>query len=472
MNERIPTTEAQRLTLYHLSSLFFHKESHHYRAEAEIFPDRVQVSLEKEGMRFCESVALDEVADSERSRSVNEALGLAFARCASHFTSYRPPYGTLIGVRPVKVPLYYLKKGWSPDEIQSFLEKKYWVSSQKASLLVSLAQKERDFEKNLKKEDCLLYLSIPFCPSRCSYCSFISSAAPKHLALIPEYLLQMEEEITETANLIRELGKRPRAIYIGGGTPGILTEKQMDRLLAHTRRVLGDFPLDEFCVEMGRPDTVTREKLAVLKDYGVDRISINPQTTNNETLSRIGRRHSAADFFRAMEDARAVGSFSINCDLIAALPGESPEIFLCSVRDVLSLSPENLTIHALCKKKSAAACSFDTEGKGFQKAMEEASKLCIKQNLLPYYLYRQKMAAEDLENLGYAKDGSVGFYNLAMMEDLTDVFACGAGAISKRIPRNGGRILRFAGNKYPFEYLSQPEKRKERLEQMKQTFCK
>ncbi len=314
----------------------------------------------------------------------------------------------------------------------------------------------------------MLYLSIPFCPSRCRYCSFISSSAPDHLKLIPDYVKLLKEEILLTANVFSSAKKQLRAVYMGGGTPGILSAEEMKEILSLVKRSFDFSACEEFCVEIGRPDTVNEEKLSVLKDVGVDRISINPQTTNDKTLFRIGRKHSAKEFFDAMALAKKKRFSSINCDLIAGLEGENPEDFLSSLSDVLSLNPEEITIHALCKKRSATEKNAPTFAPVWQEAMTKAHKSCINEGFAPYYLYRQKNAVADLENTGFSRKEKFGIYNLAMMEDVCDIFACGAGGISKILPKDqSGRILRFAGFKYPYEYLASPEKIKKRLDEIK-----
>lgn len=460
-------TEAQRLNLFHLTSLFFHEGFDDLSVRGEIEEEKAVLTITRGGISYEGKAPLDLKLHREQNRAENAALGLAFGRAAEKLTSYRPPYGTLTGVRPVKVPLFYLDAGESRETTEKILTHCFLVSPEKAKLLLDLAETEREFRSSLSPKDAMLYISIPFCPSRCSYCSFISSAAPKHLSLIPDYLTALTRQIRQTAELIGQTGRKIRSVYVGGGTPGILTAEQMDLLLGEVRRA--EFgSLREFCVEMGRPDTVTEEKLRILKEYGVDRISINPQTVHDKTLERIGRKHSAFDFFNAMEMAKRFDFSAVNCDLIAALPGEGPEEFLESVRTVLALEPQNLTVHALCQKKSAGD-QIHTSSLSFREAVDESHRLCINAGLNPYYLYRQKMAAADLENLGFAKDGSLGVYNLAMMEDLVDIFACGAGGIGKRIPsKNGEKILRFANHKYPYEYLSHPEKSEEILRLMKE----
>ncbi len=461
--------EACRLFLYHLSSLFFHEGHPDLCVRAKADEKAVTVTLESQGKKATEQQTIDLSRHRDPIRAKNTALGIAFARAARAFTSYCPPYGTLVGVRPVKVPLFYQEHGFSREKVRSLLETDFLVSPEKAALLEFLATQESAFKSKMGKGQVMLYVSIPFCPSRCSYCSFISSSAPEHLSLIPSYLTLLKEELRATAKIFRDHGKKPLAVYFGGGTPGILSPAQLEDLIGQIREEFDLTECREFCVEMGRPDTITREKLEVLAVGGVQRISINPQTVHDKTLLRIGRRHSAKDFFQAMELARTFSFDSVNCDLIAGLPGESPRDFLQSVNDVLALSPENLTIHALCRKKSASRQEIPVYSPQWPKAADQAYGLCINQGLRPYYLYRQKNAAADLENLGFAKNDKIGIYNLAMMEDLCHIFACGAGGISKIVPEDKGeRILRIAGPKYPYEYLSRPEEIQIRLQKMAQ----
>ncbi len=465
--EFFANTEADRLNLRHLAELYFHQDE-------EI--KRISFSEEENGVELCidgktkyarEYTALDLTLHGTASRAKNAALGKAFFLAAKHFTDYTPPYGNLFGVRPVKVPLFYLERGMAEAEALQLLETEFFVSPEKAVLLTELAKKEASFAKTLNEKDGMLYVSIPFCPSRCNYCSFISAAAPKHLALVPQYLSILKEEIKKTGALFRQKEKKLRAIYIGGGTPGILNEKELDELILALKQNFSFEDVIEFCVEMGRPDTVTEEKLVILKKAGVQRISINPQTTSNATLARIGRRHSAEDYFAAMEKAKKYGFSSINCDLIAGLDGEEPKDFLASVEKVLSFAPENLTVHALCQKRAAEKKVAFSHREEFRRAMDRAHTLCRQNGLSPYYLYRQKNAVADLENLGFAKKGKECIYNIAMMEDMCDVFAVGAGGVTKLIPRKkDGKILRFAAYKYPYEYLSDPTKIDENLKKI------
>lgn len=401
-------------------------------------------------------------------RTENVAVGKALFYLFSKLNAVDVPYGTLVGVRPVKIALFYLSRGKKEEEMCALLERDYCMHKSKAALLCQLAKTERETEQGLNKNDAMLYLSIPFCPSRCRYCSFISQSAPKQLASLPEYVQCMKEELTELAALFNATGRRLRAVYLGGGTPGLLNAKELTELFDCVKRA---FPLSdsvEYTAELGRPDTITQDKCNALKDTGIGRICINPQSLCDDVLKENGRCHTKDDFLRAFEMARRADLPSINTDLIAGLNGDTPEGFLKSVEEILSLAPENLTIHALCKKRASDEEFLppDDTDRLWSGAMSTAEKSCIKDAYLPYYLYRQKNTIANLENLGYTKKGHSCLYNIAMMEDLCDVFAAGAGAMTKlrKNTKDGYSIVRLPSYKYPAEYLNDPEKgRKNRI---------
>ena len=379
--EIFAATEAKRLNLFHLFSLFFHEKNEGFTIRADSTEQGVSLSLKKGNRESRAFASIDVALHKEFSRAENAAFGKAFAQAAKEFTDYVPPYGLLFGVRPVKVPVFYRKNGYTPEETKSILKREFLVSDEKTRLLLKLCETELSFETTLSEKDAMLYLSIPFCPSRCSYCSFISSAAPDHLAMIPAYLKLMQDEIQKTARLFKESGRKLCAVYMGGGTPGILSAEQMESVLTTVHNAFETAHLREFCVEVGRPDTVTEEKLAVLKKMGIGRISINPQTVKDETLLRIGRGHSSEVFYRAMDLADKFQFDSVNCDLIAGLEGETSEDFLDSLERVLALSPQEITLHALCQKRAASASALPEDTAKWQRAMELAHKNCINHTL-------------------------------------------------------------------------------------------
>ena len=464
-------TEALRLFAFHLMNEMFPNGS----LEGSLSLDSVRegnffVSTARFGEHvFSASAAFEEHFTEKRTENV--ACGKALFLLFSALGGAHVPYGTLVGVRPVKIAVFYRSHKLGPIETKARLVRDYCMSDEKAELLCTLAEIESQTECSLQKNDAMLYLSIPFCPSRCRYCSFISHSAPSQLALLDEYFERMSDEIQETAELFSETGRTLRAVYLGGGTPGLLSAEQLYRLFTQLKR---DFSLasnTEVTAELGRPDTITDEKCRALSEHGISRICINPQSLNDEVLSVNLRAHTAADFYRAYECAKRAGIRTINTDLIAGLVGDTPEGFLRTVGEILTLSPENLTIHALCKKRASSedeSPDADLDHRWFD-AMQTADRACIKNAYAPYYLYRQKNTIANLENLGYTKADHTCIYNIAMMEDLCDIFAVGAGAMTKlrRKTDDGYQMIRLPAYKYPSEYLADLEKGRRNRVQVK-----
>lgn len=396
-------------------------------------------------------------------RAAGAALGMAVYRVFLSAGGVAPPYGTLTGVRPVKMACFYLALGRSADETQEILEREYAVDPQKASLLCRLAKAEGAVGAALTEKDALLYVSVPFCKSRCRYCSFVSHAAPAQLSLLPRYVEQLHEELSRTAELFYKAEKRLRAVYLGGGTPGLLSAADLDGLFAQIRT---DFPACaevEYTAELGRPDSITEEKLLTLAQNGIQRVCVNPQTLSDHVLQANARAHSVEDFYRAFAAARTARIPIVNTDLIAGLHTDTPAGFLNSCREILKLAPENLTLHALCKKRASGEDAIHPAQSTahFGTALQKAHTLCINAGLQPYYLYRQKNTVDNLENVGYAVEGTECLYNIATMEDLCDVFGVGAGSMTKlrcRTADGDERMVRLPAYKYPTEYLARTEK--------------
>ncbi len=387
------------------------------------------------------------------------AIGKAFLRAGRNLFGFELPWGYITGLRPVKRAKYYLDRGYSPDEVLTLFNRDYEVSSEKSRLSVETALTQQKMLKDVGPKDCGLYVSIPFCPTRCDYCSFVSYSNQKLFDLIPDYLDKLMQDISNTGSMIRELGMNLRAIYIGGGTPSILNPEQINRLLGCINKSVSPSSEVEYTFEAGRPDTVTREKLIAVKENGVKRISINPQTTNDAVLTAIGRKHSVKQFFDAADIAASIGFDSLNADLIAGLPEDTEESFQKSLEDVIGLGFSNITVHTLSIKNAA---SIRFMGDGFYDPRGRLARDCIsyawnrleRANYKPYYLYRQKNTVGNAENTGYSVDGKENLYNVLMMEEHSTVFACGAGAITKLVSPNRDEILRHPFPKYPFEYLN------------------
>jgi len=393
-----------------------------------------------------------------RRRTEHIALGAAMLEAGSKLFGDTPAWGLLTGVRPAKIARQYIERGLDDKATARELTANYLINPKKAALLTAIARNEHNIAKTLEDNMCSVYISIPFCPTRCAYCSFVSYATKRLLSLIPAYLERLHRDIDRMFGLIRELGLRVVTVYIGGGTPTILSAKQLRELLEHIGCYVDPSDLRELTLEAGRPDTITSEKIAVAVGCGVSRISINPQTLNNAILEAIGRKHTAEDFYRAFTLAREGGVKTINCDLIAGLPSERFSSFSRSVDAVLKLRPENVTFHTFCVKKSADLIRDCTElylrnGGDTSKCVDYSQLKAKNAGYVPYYIYRQKNTVGNLENVGFALRGYEGLYNIIMMEELHSVFAIGAGGITKLVPKNGGRIERVAVPKYPYEYL-------------------
>ena len=378
-------------------------------------------------------------------KSARNAFKKEFCRMMSEMTGKTLPWGTLSGVRPVKIPMELLEKGCTDGEILRHLESDLLVSPEKAALSLEIAVRERSLMQRCIGEDTYsLYLGIPFCPTTCLYCSFTSYPLSRYGKRLEEYLASLFKEIDFAAEHFRE--KRLRTIYFGGGTPTTLPAEMMDRLLSYIESRLSLDDLLEWTVEAGRPDSIDREKLQVLKNHPVTRISINPQTMKQETLDLIGRRHTVEDVREAYALARALGFDNINMDLILGLPGETEEDIGRTLEEITLLCPENVTLHSLAVKRSSRLNLMKEKYQGFRMENSETiMRMCSEKlrsvGLLPYYLYRQKNMAGNLENTGFAKPGTEGLYNIMTMEECQDIVALGAGAVSRRnFP--GGRIER------------------------------
>ncbi len=404
-----------------------------------------------------EHVLLNEVLSEEPLRlQVKKIVGKAFLMAGNKIFGYTPPWGTVTGIRPAKLAADHLSR-MTEDATKSLLTGEYFVLPERADLCIRTAQNEKRLVENLADNTCSLYISIPFCPSKCRYCSFVSMATPRLLALIPEYFEALLVEISAIASTIHSLGLKLSTVYVGGGTPAVLSAEQILRL-SETLYHLFDMNGVEYTIEAGRPDCITREKLKAIYDGGASRVSINTQTANNDILAAVGRKHTFEDYVHCMELARQIGIGCINTDLIAGLPGESTESFCESLEKVKALLPENLTVHAFTLKRSSEykmtnSASVDAASRAALDMITYSSKSIVDAGYEPYYMYRQKNTVGNLENTGFAKPGFACLYNIYMMGEYHTVFAAGAGAVTKYVSRNRQRIERVFCPKYPYEYL-------------------
>ena len=401
--------------------------------------------------------AIDEPTGSSLRLQVKLLVGRAFLQAAGKVFGYRPPWGVVTGIRPAKLAAEYLTR-FSEEETRRLLCDEYFVLPERADICVRTAQNERRLTQTLAERTCSLYISIPFCPSKCRYCSFVSAATPRLLSLVPDYLDALMLELAEIASAIRALGLTLSSVYVGGGTPAVLNAEQIARL---TDAVCSLFDITgnvEFTFEAGRPDCITAEKLAAIHNGGVTRISVNTQTANNDILSAVGRKHTFEDYLDCMYLAREAGISCINTDLIAGLPGESVGSFRRSVERVAEIKPENITVHAFTLKRSSEyktehTAQVDASSSAALDMVAFAAGFLTVGGYEPYYMYRQKNTVGNLDNTGYAKPGTECLYNIYMMGEYHTVFAAGAGAVTKYVSRDRQRIERVFCPKYPYEYL-------------------
>lgn len=364
-------------------------------------------------------------------------------------------WGAVTGVRPVKLMRRMIGQKGEEQAVHWF-QNELLVSEEKTDLCLRTLRTENQILSLSRPESFSLYLSIPFCPTRCDYCSFVSHTVERAAKLIPDYVNNLCREIELTGKMAKQLGLRLETVYMGGGTPTTLSAEQLTLLLKTVERSFDLSRLREYTVEAGRPDTFTIEKMQAIKAAGVSRISINPQTLRDDVLKRIGRRHTAKQFFEAFEMARRCGFKHINTDLIAGLPGDDYDGFAASLDGVIRLSPESITVHALAMKRASNLVVrklADYQGGAEAVRMVSYSgKSLVEAGYHSYYLYRQSRAAGNMENVGWSKPGKEGYYNVYIMDETHSILACGAGAVTKLKQPDGDYIERIFNYKFPYEY--------------------
>ena len=402
--------------------------------------------------------------ESERLRQ--KALKLSFFKAAREITGTAPSWGALTGIRPGKIAARFLEEGKSVQQTDRILRDTYFVAPERRRLAIETAQAGLKAKADLQPNEISLYVGIPFCPTRCAYCSFVSASVEKSFGLMEPYLEVLHREITDAARMVEEAGLKIKSFYMGGGTPTTLSAAQMDRLLAHLNRSFDLSGCVEYCIEAGRPDTIDREKLQVLMDRGADRISVNPQSLEDHVLAAIGRKHSAADIERTMELVASMNFPHVNMDLIAGLPEDTPEGFRRTLDKCLVYGADNITVHTLALKKGSRIL---LEGSKIPTAEEVGAMLDYANPTLrgagfaPYYLYRQKYMSGSFENVGWCISGAEGLYNIYIMEELHSILSLGAGGSTKMVDAKRGRIERVFHAKFPTEYIQRPEKLEENL---------
>ena len=403
----------------------------------------------------------------ERERLRQRALKLSFFRAARDVTGVTPSWGALTGIRPAKLVRSMLEEGMTPGQADRVLRDTYCVSPARRRLALESAEAGLRAKRDLRPEEISLYVGIPFCPTRCAYCSFVSASVEKSFGLMEPYLAALEQEITDAARMVAETGLSVKSFYMGGGTPTTLSAQQMDHLLTHLNKSFDLTGCAEYCIEAGRPDTITREKLQVLLDHGADRISVNPQSMEDEVLRAIGRKHTAADIEATMALATSMGFPHVNMDLIAGLPADTPEGFRRTLDKCLTFGADNITVHTLSLKKGSRIL---LEGLPIPSAQDVSAMLDYANDALrtagftPYYLYRQKYMSGSFENVGWCISGAEGLYNIYIMEELHSILSLGAGGSTKMVDPVRDRIERVFHPKFPTEYIARPEKLRQDLE--------
>ncbi|MCH5271804.1 MAG: coproporphyrinogen dehydrogenase HemZ [Lachnospiraceae bacterium] len=374
----------------------------------------------------------------------------------SDYTGRVLPWGNLTGIRPTKIAMGLLEEGKGEEEIRCFMQEEHFVSEDKAKLSVEIAKREKELLSKVHYEDGYsLYVGIPFCPTTCLYCSFTSFPVRLYQKKVEAYLDCLVQEMRAVKEIMGD--RILDSVYIGGGTPTTLEAEQLDRLLTAIKETFEFASVQEFTVEAGRADSITREKLEVLKAHGVDRISINPQTMKEETLHLIGRQATPAQVKEAFLLAREVGDFNINMDIILGLPDENAEDVHRTIEEIKELAPDSLTVHSLAIKRASKLSRWILENgietlRNTDETMAIAAKGAKALSMHPYYLYRQKNMSGNFENVGYAKEGNYGLYNILIMEEVQTIVACGAGSISKRVYPDG-RIERCENVKEVAQYI-------------------
>jgi len=402
-------------------------------------------------------------------RFLQRVVKQSFFRAAVKCTGTQPVWGSLTGIRPAKLASAALESGASEKSASNMLSREYYVSKERADMCVRAAGAALDLKKKIKPGDVALYVGIPFCPTRCAYCSFVSNSVEKSHGLIEPFVEVLLREIRAMSDLVSELGLRVITVYIGGGTPTALPDAALESVMATLQSSFDFSGAGEYTVEAGRPDTITPNKLGIISKYGAGRVSVNPQSMSGHVLSAIGRRHTPEDVLNAVHFVRQ-NKMALNMDIISGLPRDDPEGFGSTLDAVLGLNPENITVHTLSLKKGSRIMLEGTElpdGADVAAMLGYASRKLSGGGYRPYYLYRQKFTSGGFENTGWSLPGYEGVYNICMMEELCTVLALGGGGVTK-IVSPGGKIERIFNAKYPREYIIRADRITEKAGKIKE----
>ena len=442
-----------------LSRMFFRQLTVEKLDKTPALPATDYILIEKTDSGFDISVNLDgnvytyRVVYDAKGPKEEMQLCLGAYKLYEKATGHGLPWGVLTGVRPVRLMRNMYKNEGDLEKVQAMFRENYLVSEEKIDLCTDVFNLQKPVIENGQPKDYSLYISIPFCPSRCSYCSFVSTSIKSAGHLMQGYVDNLCEEIRYTAKKADESGLNLKTIYMGGGTPTAITAPMLEQVMKTVRECFDLSKVLEYTVEAGRPDCTDLEKLKIIKKYGANRVSINPQTFQDNVLKAIGRNHSHADFLRCVADARTAGFDSINMDLIAGLPEDTVEGFEHSLRGCIELGAENITVHTLTLKRASNLVIKNEEHH-----YDDVEKMIAKNSILadygykPYYMYRQKSTVKNLENVGFSQSGHESLYNIYIMEEIQTIISCGAGGVSKVVGPNG-ELKRVYNYKYPHEYI-------------------
>ncbi|TDT45976.1 anaerobic coproporphyrinogen III oxidase [Fonticella tunisiensis] len=448
-----------RYEVFQILNLFFDKsqldfnssDSWDIESVLDLNRNAVECNIYKDGDVFIKKQIKLHQLDK---KDIKNAIKMAILNAAEEYTGKKMPWGILVGIRPTKIVHELERNNYEREEIRDYLTSNYHVSYDKALLTIEVAEREKRYLT--KKENSVsLYIGIPFCPTRCVYCSFTSNPLGKNQRVVEEYLDALIREITATLDCLNEKNINVDTLYIGGGTPTSLTSEQLRRLFETLSSRLDIKGLREFTVEAGRPDSIDEEKLLAIKEAGCERISINPQTMNDETLRRIGRNHTSEDIVEKYELARMIGFKVINMDLIIGLPGEGVEEIRRTMEKLRVLSPDNVTIHTMAIKRASVLNEREYSDKSLsaERMYEIATEEVRNMGLYPYYMYRQKNMVSPLENVGYCKESTECIYNIQMIAENISIIAMGADGVSKLVFEDENRIERVANVKDVGEYI-------------------
>lgn len=447
------------LTLFY--GLFFDKDEDiyvHSNFKYENFVINVYTEIIYEGKIYTEDYYFNFDIKEKSNRLIKKVFTAActksFCHAAKKIKNINLPWGVMCGIRPAKNVRELMDEGYGKSEIFEILKNIYEVDDKKAELAMTVAENEKLLLSQIGKNSVSIYIGIPFCPTRCLYCSFVSTDVNVSGKYMDEFVEKLLLEIKKTAEIIEKIGAYVENIYIGGGTPTTLSAKQLTMIFDALKSNFDFSKVKEFTLEAGRVDTITEEKLIAAKMGGVNRISINPQTMNDITLKKVRRAHNSDMVRDCFKMARKIGFDNINMDLIAGLPDETVDMFKYSIDEVTVLNPENITVHSMCIKRAASLRFSEvnlTEARYMNEMLSYTQSVMKKNNMIPYYMYRQKNILGNLENVGYAKEGTMSAYNINIMEEKQTIIALGGGGSTKLVM--DGRIERIFNFKDPLEYI-------------------